>query len=133
MLDGGWHFSSPLIRKRSVSEGGALVIEHSDCLSMIAETIVDIDRVADHLSVLAEQAEQLGVDAKALCGADLPLLARTYKALGVAIGNAANDAVEALTLAAASKPRGRKPKVAQVGDSGQTSLLDTTASKGAES
>lgn len=132
VLDGGWHYSSPLIRLRRSDEGNpSVLVEESDCLSMVAQVVSDVDRVSDTLDALSTRATELGVNTVQLCGADLPLLARTYKALAIAIGNAANDALDALTAtAAASKPARKGRQGRQKSDDNQTSLLrseqDTT-------
>lgn len=129
VLDGGWHYSSPLLRLRRADEGNPdLLVERADCLSMVAEVISDVDRVSDHLAALSDRANELGVDTTVLCGADLPLLARTYKALAVALGNAANDAVDTLTATAPKPDRKRAPRApkasAASSPNNQTSLLE---------
>lgn len=124
VLDGGWQYSSPLIRARRIAGGNpSFLVDESDCLSIVAQVVSDIDRASDKLDALATQATELNVDTRSLCGADLPLLAKTYKALAIAIGNAANDAIDALATAtpAAKERRPRKTKVAQTDN--QTSLL----------
>jgi hypothetical protein len=139
VLDGGWHYSSPLLRLRRADEGNPnLLLERADCLSMVAEVISDVDRVSDHLAALSERANALGVDTVILCGADLALLARTYKGLAVSLGNAANDAVDALTTSAPKAERKRAPRAPKASTtsspSNQTSLLEQehdTSSEGA--
>lgn len=129
LLDGGWHYSSPIIRRRNSS---GLLVEHADCLSMVAEVIVDIESVSGQLSDLSAKAESLSVDTVALCNADLPLLARTYKALALAISNAANEAVDALTTPAPKAERkrgGRRPKDAGTEDNPAQAHLPGTSNE----
>lgn len=129
MLDGGWHYSSPIIRLRAVEapkgEGNldpcGVIIERADALSMVAELVADLDRTATSIMCLDQQAIELEVDTKVMCGADLALLARVYQKLAQDISRAANEAVTALTPPPATKPERKR----RGSTSTQTSLPTT--------
>lgn len=126
ILDGGWHYSSPLIRQ--VPDAPAPLIERPDALSIVADVIRDLDGVSSTLGELATQAVALNVDTVALCRADLGLLARVYQGLAQEISTAANHALEQLTAPAKPerKPRTpRQPKASGTSNPAQTSLPTT--------
>lgn len=116
MLDGGWHYSSPIIRLRAVEgpkgednlDPCGVVIERPDALSMVAELVADLDRTATSIMCLDEQARELEVDTKVMCGADLTLLSRVYQKLAQDISRAANEAVDALRPPVATKPERKR-------------------------
>lgn len=130
MLDGGWHYSSPIIRLRAVEgpkgednlDPCGVIIERADALSMVAELVSDLDRTSTAIMCLDEQARDLEVDTKVMCGADLALLARVYQKLAQEISRAANDAVDALRPPVPAKPERKRRGL---GNAGQTSLLNT--------
>lgn len=125
ILDGGWHYSSPLIRTGDSSPHPVMLVERPDALGIVADVVADIDLVSSSLFQMAARAAELGVDTVTLCGADLGLLARVYQALAQDISNAANKAVD--TLSPAPKAE-RKPRATRTPKSGsttnQTSLLE---------
>ena len=109
ILDGGWHYSSPLIRAHDLANSGGCIIERPDALGIVADVVADIDLVSSSLFGMATRATELGIDTVTLCGADLGLLARVYQQLAQDISNAANRAVD--TLSPAAKPeRKRAPR-----------------------
>ena len=115
MLDGGWHYSSPVIRLRAVRPIGeenfdpcGVVIERSDALSIVAEIVSDLDRTASTIACLDMQATELEVDTKVMCGADLALLARVYQKLAQDISRAANEAIDQLRPPVATKPERKR-------------------------
>jgi hypothetical protein len=135
ILDGGWHYSSPLIRREASLPQHSMLVERPDALGIVADVVVDLDAVSGTLFAMAARAAELGVDTVDLCGADLGLLARVYQALAQDVSTAANKAVSALTPA--TKPeRKRGPRSKPPADGrGQTSLLESepTTSEGASS
>jgi hypothetical protein len=133
MLDGGWHFSSPIIRMRALeAPKGAenvdpcgVIIERADALSMVAELVSDLDRTATAIMCLDQQAIELEVDTKVMCGADLGLLARVYQKLSQDVSRAANEAVDALKPPPTTKPERKRRGPQGPSSSTQTSLLNT--------
>jgi hypothetical protein len=137
ILDGGWHYSSPLIRHES-NQTRVMVIERPDALGIVADVVTDLASVSSCLYSLDQRAKELDVNTVVLCGADLELLARTYQALAQEISNAANRAVDTLTAAAPKVERKRAPRAPKASASSsptsQTSLLEQehdTSSEGA--
>jgi len=131
ILDGGWHYSSPLIRTR-----GTMLVERPDALGIVADVVADVDLVSSSLFQMASRATELGVDTVTLCGADLGLLARVYQQLAQDISNAANRAIETLSpVPKAERKRATRPKASTPSSpTNQTSLLDQehdTSSEGA--
>lgn len=127
ILDGGWHYSSPLIRHES-NETRVMLVERPDALGIVADVVTDLVSVSSVLFTLEERAKELNVDTVVLCQADLGLLARTYQQLAQEISNAANRAIDALTAAAPKVERKRAPRTPKASTSSsptnQTSLLD---------
>ncbi len=130
VLDGGWYYSSPLIRNglTTALAAGPLVTT-PDALSIVAAVVADTADVATYLMRLAERATNLEVDVLALCNADLTLLSRVYLKLSQDISTAANEAVDALRPTEkpeAPRRRARQSK-SSAPSSSQTSLggLDT--------
>ena len=125
VLDGGWHYSSPLIRAEASLPQHSMLVERPDALGIVADVVVDLDGVSSNLFAMAARAAELGVDTVVLCGADLGLLARVYQALAQDISAAANKAIS--TLSPAVKPeRKRGPRSKPPADGhGQTSLLES--------
>ena len=126
VVDGGWHYSSPIIRHES-NETRIMVVERPDALGIVADVVTDLARVSSVLFSLEERAKELGVDTLVLCQADLGLLARTYQILAQDISNAANRAVDALTVAAPKAERkraARTPKPSASSPTNQQSLLE---------
>jgi len=138
ILDGGWHYSSPLIRHES-NQTRVIVTERPDALGIVADVVTDLASVSSVLFTLEERARELDVNTVALCQADLGLLARTYQVLAQDISNAANRAIEALTAAAPKAERKRAPRApkasASSSSSNQTLLLeqDELTSEGVQS
>lgn len=136
ILDGGWHYSSPLIRTGDSSPHGTMLVERPDALGIVADVVVDIDLVSSSLFQMATRATELGVDTVTLCGADLGLLARMYQQLAQDISNAANRAIDTVSPApkAERKQRASRTPKAAGSATNQTSLLDQehdTSSEGA--
>lgn len=133
MLDGGWHYSSPIIRLRAVEgpkgeenlDPCGVIIERADALSMVAELVADLDRTATAIMCLDQQAIELEVDTKVMCGADLGLLARVYQKLAQDVSRAANEAVDALKPPPSTKPERKRRSPTNASSSAQTSLLNT--------
>lgn len=136
ILDGGWHYSSPLIRTSDSSPHGTMLVERPDALGIVADVVADVDLVSSSLFQMAARATELGVDTVTLCGADLGLLARVYQQLAQDISNAANRAIDTLSPApkAERKRATRAPKASASSPTNQTSLLEQehdTSSEGA--
>jgi hypothetical protein len=133
MLDGGWHFSSPIIRLRAAEaptgdenlDPCGVIIERPDALSMVAELVADLDRTATAIMCLDQQASELEVDTKVMCGADLGLLSRVYQQLAQDVSRAANTAVDALKPPPTTKPERKRRSPTTSSSSAQTSLLNT--------
>lgn len=120
VLDGGWHYSSPILR------GGlppSMLVERSDALSMVAEVIKDLDAVSSTLFALSSRAEELEVDTKSMCGADLDLQGRVYQKLAQDISRAANEAVDSLTATEMKPQRRKSTRVPKSNGSSQTALV----------
>ena len=104
-----------------------MVVERPDALGIVADVVTDLASVSSVLFSLEERAKELGVDTLVLCQADLGLLARTYQILAQDISNAANRAVDALTVAAPKAERkraARTPKPSASSPTNQQSLLE---------
>lgn len=106
VLDGGWHYSSPLIRNDPSRPLHPMLVERPDALGIVADVVVDLDGVSGMLFGMAARAAELGVDTVTLCNADLGLLARVYQALAQEISAAANKAIS--TLSPAVKPERKR-------------------------
>ncbi|MFA5053795.1 MAG: hypothetical protein WC565_07040 [Parcubacteria group bacterium] len=138
ILDGGWHYSSPLIRHES-NETRVMLVERPDALGIVADVVTDLASVSSVLFTLEERAKELNVDTVVLCQADLGLLARTYQLLAQEISNAANRAIDTLTVTAPKAERKRAPRTPKASPSSspthQTSLLeqDEPTSEGVQS
>lgn len=138
ILDGGWHYSSPLIRHES-NETRVTLVERPDALGIVADVVTDLASVSSVLFTLEERAKELNVDTVVLCQADLGLLARTYQLLAQEISNAANRAIDALTVTTPKAERKRAPRTPKASPSSppthQTSLLeqDEPTSEGVQS
>lgn len=113
VLDGGWHYSSPLIRNDPSRPLHPMLVERPDALGIVADVVVDLDGVSGMLFGMAARAAELGVDTVTLCNADLGLLARVYQALAQEISAAANKAISTLSPAVKVErkraPRSRPP------------------------
>ena len=145
MLDGGWHYSSPIVRMRAnqpyvktdaqgvleeiVLEPCGVVIERPDALSIVAELVSDLDRTSAMLSCLDERAKELGVDTRLMVGADLTLLTRVYAQLTQDISRAANDAVDALKDAPPPRAERKRRVTAMAATPAQTVLPNTTTTE----
>lgn len=120
ILDGGWHYSSPLIRT-----GPTMLVERPDALGIVADVVADIDLVSSSLFHMATRATELGVDTVTLCGADLGLLARVYQQLAQDISNGANRAIDSLSPAPKAERKQRTSRVPKGSSTtNQTSLLE---------
>jgi hypothetical protein len=118
LLDGGYHYSSP-IRRRQAAERRAsangvdetyfqeILVEKKDCVSLLADVVIELDWLQANLFELAIAADELDVDTVALCGANLELQARVYEQLSQDLSRAITVAVEALRPQA-TKPERRK-------------------------
>ncbi len=123
ILDGGWHYSSPLIRQ--IPDAPAPLVERPDALSIVADIVKDLDSVSSTLGELATRAIELDVDTVALCRADLGLLARVYQGLAQDVSAAANRAIDQLTISAKPERKARtprQPKASSTNNPAQTSL-----------
>jgi hypothetical protein len=109
-LDGGWYYSTPLLRTHDAVpvEWSDIWQSKPDALSIVAEVVADLDRISATLHELTAQAAELQIDTVQVCGADLGLLARVYTQLAQDVSASANKAVEALRPPPAPR-RGRKP------------------------
>jgi hypothetical protein len=116
-----------------------MLVERPDALGIVADVVTDLASVSSVLFTLEERAKELNVDTVVLCQADLGLLARTYQLLAQDISNAANRAIDALTVAAPKAERKRAPRTPKASTSSsptnQTSLLeqDEPTSEGVQS
>lgn len=109
LLDGGWHYSSPLIRDEPNLQG---LLERADALGMVVEIGTDLGMLAAALGASSEKAKELDVDTRQLCGADLALLSKTYGELSAAVSTAATAALEVLTSPDQPERKTRKRKSA---------------------
>jgi hypothetical protein len=136
LLDGGYQYSSPVLRSPELSGNEApnfLAVE-PDGVSLVFAIASDFESVSLMLSELAGKAVALAIDTKMLCGVDLELMARIYEKLAIDLGTAAHAAKEVATSAgttAAPKPERRKStRIAK--PSNQTSLLESSDSRVAD-
>lgn len=131
VLDGGYHYSSPFLRTRGDADGLAppVLREKPDALGLLEDIVADLMSLAQSLDALDDEAKQLKVDTRAMCGADLSLYTKIYDQLATDVGIAVQNAIERLTSPNGTinpkperKPRTpRTPKTTQVAT--QTSLL----------
>jgi hypothetical protein len=113
LLDGGYHYSSPIRRRQAAERRAAVIaddefqeilVEKKDCLSVLAEIVTELDWLQSNLLELAIAADELDVDTVALCGADLELQSRVYQQLSQDLSRAVTLAVETL------RPQSVKPE-----------------------
>lgn len=132
VTEGGWQYSSPLVRESGGSE--VPLLDTPDAISIVALMVGDIDQLSRELFALVEEAKSLGIDPMAMCSLDLPCLARTYQQLAMDLATASQRAIEnmqgsQLANSATRQSRRRGPKANGAGSSttpatNQTSLLD---------
>jgi len=132
LLDGGWHYSSPIIRTKS-----EMLLETPDALGIVNEIVVDLELLSTSLFEVHSRTSDLGVNTMELCGADLELLARAYQQLSQDIAMAVTRANDLLMPAAKPerKRAARTPKTSPSSPSSpsstsnQVSLLDGLATE----
>lgn len=131
MTEGGWQYSSPLVRESGGPE--IPLLDTPDAISIVSLVVGDIDMLARELSCLVDEARALGIDPVAMCQVDLPGLARAYQQLAMDLGAAAQRAVE--TMRQPPKPeRKRRASAASVAsNANQTSLLPGEEPESSES
>lgn len=84
LLDGGYQYSSPLIRQRFAEGRTTLetpLLHHNGLLDLLNEVGNDLNHLGSEIRAAQDVATQLGVDSVALCGADLPALGRAFDGL----------------------------------------------------
>jgi len=110
-LDGGWYYSSPLVRE-GVFENPAIIQESPGAIGIVRMVAEDVNALATYLLTLQERAVALGIDTCAICGANLSRLAgvhlRLAEELALVVSNAEGDLapIEA-TAVPERKRRGR--------------------------
>lgn len=115
LLDGGWHYSSPIIRTQS-----EMLLETPDALGIVNEIVVDLELLSTSLFEVHARTSDLGLNTVELCGADLELLARVYQALSQDIAVAVTRAKD-LLMPAAKPERKRAPRTPKVSPSSPSS------------
>lgn len=105
LTEGGWQYSSPLIREEGEPRGIPL-LETPDSISLVQLVVGDIDQLHRELVRLVEDAKGLGIDTVTICGADIAAQARAYQQLAMDLGTAAQRALE--TMREAPAPRRRR-------------------------
>ena len=112
-VDGGWCYSSPLIRSGTMNGSPAPMFESPDALGVLSVVAADAHDLSNHLSELHHEARDLGVDTVALCSVNLDALAGIYLQLSLEI-QASVRVAQGEAQPAAPKPegrrRGRQPK-----------------------
>lgn len=134
LLDGGYHYSSPIRRRQAAERRAAangvdellfqeILIEKKDCLSLLADVVTELDWLQANLLELAISADELDVDTVALCGADLELQSRVYQQLSQDLSRAITAAVETLRPQAPKQERRKRgPNKPKTTPSTQTRL-----------
>lgn len=107
VLDGGYHYSSPFLRTRGAGPDlpPPLLREKPDALGILSDVVEDLGCIAGSLSALAQQAKDLQIDTKAMCGADLALYSRVYEQLASDVNAAVLVAVQAMAGNGDSTPK----------------------------
>jgi hypothetical protein len=97
LLDGGYHYSSPLVRERFHEGKTTLetpVVHHNGLLDLLQDISHDLNHLGAEIRAAQDLAAQLGVDPVALCGADLPALGRAFDGLCLDLVTAVGKAHE---------------------------------------
>lgn len=97
LLDGGYQYSSPLVRER-FHEGKTTLetplVHHNGFLELLNEVGTDLNHLGAEIRAAQDLAAQLGVDPLALCGADLSALSRVFDGLCLDLVSAVGRARE---------------------------------------
>lgn len=118
MTEGGWQYSSPLVRETGGNE--VPLLDTPDAISIVALVVGDIDLLSRELFALVDEARTLGIDSIGMCRVDLPGLARIYQQLAMDLGTASQKAIEQLKQPMRAE---RKRRASTATTATQTSFL----------
>lgn len=118
MTEGGWQYSSPLVRESGGNE--VPLLDTPDAISIVALVVGDIDLLSRELFALVDEARTLGIDSIGMCRVDLPGLARIYQQLAMDLATASQKAIEQLKQPMRAE---RKRRASTTTTATQTSFL----------
>lgn len=110
LIDGGYQYSSPLVRDKYQGKYSGPLVHHNGVLELLNSIATDVSHLGAELQAANELATTLGVDTVAMCQADLPVLSRAYDALCIDIVAACVRASEVISPPAKQAERQRRPR-----------------------
>jgi hypothetical protein len=111
LLDGGWHYSSPLVRGSHAEHyGNQPLVERPNALDVLESVAQDLDHLSQELATANDTANELKLDTMVLCQANLELLATIYMNLSIELYSALAKARESLAETKPKVERPRKPR-----------------------
>ncbi len=133
LIDGGYQYSSPLVRENYGDKYAGPLVHHNGVLELLNAVATDVGHLGAELQAANELATSLGVDTIAIFSADLPALARACDALCIDIVAACVRASDTISPAKAPE-RTRRARTKALASSpppdGQSGLFSNGDSEG---